>query len=146
MSIDPSTFEPEGEEHANREKWRITDASAADWALRKLAQARNRITENNTLADKEVHRIRNWADETNEAHERDIEYFESVLRQWHDEQLADDPKRKTISLPGGKLQARQNPDSVEITDPDTFFVWAQENDSIWLRVKYEPDKNAIKKA
>jgi hypothetical protein len=146
MSIDPSAFEPEGEEHQDREHWRITDASAADWALRKLAKARGRIDENVALGKSEVERVAAWVADANKAHERDVEYFESILRNWHEEQLAEDPKRKTVSLPGGKLVAAKNPDRVEIEDADTFIKWALENETRWVRVKYEPEKAAIKQA
>jgi hypothetical protein len=146
MVIDPSAFEPEGEEHQDRERWKITDAASADWALRKLAQARRRIDENGQLFAEELDRLGNWLTDANTPHVNDERYFESLLRNWHEEQLADDPKRKTISLPGGKLEARQNPDSIEITDPDTFFPWALENEPDFVRMKYEPERSAIKKA
>jgi phage host-nuclease inhibitor protein Gam len=146
VSIDPEAFEPEGEEHQDREAWRITDGSAADWALRKLSQARRQITDNEKLYEAEKERLKVCLEDANKGHERDVEYFESVLRNWHEEQLDDDPKRKTISLPGGKLQARQNPDHVEIEDAETFTRWALENHSSWVRVEYKPEKDAIKKA
>jgi len=118
----------------------------ADWALRKLAQARWQMRQNEKLAAAEKERIADWLRDANSGPERDAIYFESILRNWHDEQLANDPKHKTVSLPGGKLEARQNPNRVEIEDTDTFIHWALENHSSWVRVKYEPEKDAIKKA
>jgi phage host-nuclease inhibitor protein Gam len=130
----------------DRERWKITDASSADWALRKLAQARKRIGENDALADAEMDRIDDWRREANKPHKGDVEYFEGLLRQWHEEQLAEDPKRKTVSLPGGKLEARQNPDHIAIEDTNLAIKWALENHPSWVRVKYELEKDAIKKA
>jgi Bacteriophage Mu Gam like protein len=145
-TFDPAAFEPEGDEHQDREKWKITDVSAADWALRKLGQARKRMAENDSLADQEMQRIADWQREANKPHERDVEYFESLLWTWHEEQLAEDPKRKNISLPAGKLSAAKNPDSVVIDDTDKFIPWALENEPDWVRTKYEPIKTEIKKA
>src|SRR5687768_8848211 len=71
MSIDPSTFEPEGEDHQDREKYRIDGPSEADWALRKLAQARKRMEDNDSLADEEMQRIAGWQRDANKPHERD---------------------------------------------------------------------------
>jgi hypothetical protein len=146
MVIDPSAFEPEGDEHQNRERWKITDASSADWALRKLAQARSRVAEHDALAAAEERRLHDWHRAVCEPVERDIEYFTSILRDWHEEQLAEDPKRKTISLPAGKLSAAKNPDRVEVFDPETFIPWALENKPDWVRTKYEPAKTEIKQA
>jgi hypothetical protein len=147
MSIDPSAFAPEGGEHQDREKYRIGGPSEADWALRKLAQARSRIDENQHLYMAERNRLDDWLDDANKGHERDVTYFESILRNWHEEQLAEDPKRKTISLPGGELVAAKNPDSLNIVN-ETFMPWAIENKPEWVREKttFEPEKAAIKKA
>lgn len=144
MSIDPTAFEPEGEEHQDREKYKIGGPSEADWALRKLAQARRRIAENDELARLEEQRLHEWHRQSCEPLERDIEYFESILRNWHEEQLEADPKRKSVSLPGGKLVAK-NPDSIEV-DGEKFIPWALVNRPDWVRTKHEPEKAAIKQA
>jgi hypothetical protein len=114
--IDPSAFEPEGDEHQDREAYRIGGPSEADWALRKLAQARSRVAEHDALAAAEERRLHDWHRAVCEPLERDIEYFTSILREWHERQLAEDPKRKTVSLPAGKLVAAKNPDSIAIED------------------------------
>jgi hypothetical protein len=145
MVIDPSAFEPKGEEHQDREKYKIGGPSEADWALRKLAQARKHIAENVALVTAEIDRLGAWVGEANRSHERDAEYFESILRNWHDEQLAEDPKRKTVSLPGGKLVAAKNPDSIAIDD-EVFIPWAREHAPDWVRTKYEAAKADVKKA
>jgi hypothetical protein len=149
MSIDPSVFEPEefADDDEHRERFRIDGPNTASWALRKLAQARGRIEENDGLADMEKQRVDDWRADANKPHERDVEYFESILRNWHEEQLDADPKRKTVSLPGGKLVAAKNPDSLNIEN-DLFMPWAIENKPEWVREKttFEPEKAAIKKA
>jgi hypothetical protein len=144
-AIEPEAFEPEGEEHHDREKYRIGGMNEADWALRKLAQARHRMTNNEKVAAAEIERIRNWLREANTSPERDAIYFESILRNWHEEQLDEDPKRKTVSLPGGKLVAAKNPDSIAIDD-ETFIPWALKHAPDWVRTKYEAAKSDVKKA
>jgi phage host-nuclease inhibitor protein Gam len=112
----------------------------------KLAQARRQIIDNEDLYAAEVNRLNAWLEDTNKGHERDVEYFSGLLRAWHEEQLEADPKRKTIKLPAGDLKARQNPPSINIDDPETFNKWALQEYPSWVRVKYEPEKSAIKKA
>jgi hypothetical protein len=142
--IDPSAFEPEGEEHQDRERYAIGGMNEADWALRKLAQARWQMRQNEKLAAAEKERIREWLEAANTGPERDATYFESILRNWHEEQLAEDPKRKTISLPAGKLAAAKNPDSIEVGSE--FIPWALEHRPEWVRTKHEPNKTEIKEA
>lgn len=144
-TIDPSVFEPDdvSSQEPMSEHYKIGGKSEADWALRKLAQARAAIKENNALFEAELSRLTAWAKDVNTGPERDALYFEAILRNWHAEQLADDPKAKTIKLPGGKLTARLAPPSLTVDD-DVFIPWAQEHRSDWLRVKAEPVKADIK--
>jgi Bacteriophage Mu Gam like protein len=154
VSIDPAAFEPEGEEHQDRERYKIGGPSEADWALRKLAQARKAIQDNFDLARAEIDRITAWHEHVNKPHERDVEYFEAILRNWHDEQVIANPdnaeawkkeKNKTISLPAGKLSVAKNPDSVVI-DEERFIPWALANKPEWVRTEYEVVKSDVKKA
>jgi Bacteriophage Mu Gam like protein len=155
MSIDPSAFDPEGEEHQDRERFKIKNAAEADWALRKMAAARQCVGEIDDLFKIERDRLDRWYDHATTEPLGDIVYFGGILREWHEEQLTADPtdaeewkkeKRKTVLLPAGKLAVAKSPDHVEIEDQDTFIKWALENHASWVRVKYEPEKDAIKKA
>jgi hypothetical protein len=137
-------FEDIGEDE--REAFRIANPSQATWALRKLGYYRSRQSEVDGVFTSELQRLNEWHDTERAKHDRDVEFFEGLLEAWHREVLEADPKRKTISLPGGSLEARQNPDSVVVDDPDKFFSWALEDKRDWVRVKYEPEKAAIKKA
>lgn len=147
MVIDASAFDPEGFEDTEeqRERFKIDGPGTASWALRKLGQARRQIVDNQDLYAAEVARLDEWVEDACKAPERDVAFFEGLLRDWHEEQLAADPKRKTVSLPGGQLVAAKNPDSMVI-DNETFMPWALEDKPEWVRTKHEPDKAAIKKA
>jgi hypothetical protein len=154
MSIDPSAFEPEGEEHQDRERFKITEAAQADWALRKLAQAREQIKEADELFNAEKERLDRWYDDATSGPLHDIVYFESILREWHDGLITADPddaeawkkeKRKTVPLPAGKLALGKTPVSIEVDD-DTFIPWALDHRPDWVRTKHEPIKAEIKQA
>lgn len=48
------------------------------------------------LVNDEALRLNTWLIKATANDERSITYFESILRNFHAEQLAEDPKRKTI--------------------------------------------------
>jgi Gam-like protein len=140
--IDPDAFEPEDIE-THDEHFRIDGPNTASWALRKLAYYRGRVAENEQLAADEKQRIDAWLSNANSSHKDSISFFESILRNWHAEVLKEDPKRKTIPLPGGKLQHRVGTLKPDI-DEAVFIPWAEENARLDLiRVKSEPKRAAI---
>jgi hypothetical protein len=143
-AVEADAFAPEGDEHEDREHYKIGGKAEADWALRKLARAKAAVAENDALYQLELDRLTEWQGAANRPHELDIEYFEAILRNWHQEQLDADPKAKTIKLPAGTLSARQNPTSITITDPEAFIAWAKANQPGWVRTKAEPAKSEIK--
>ena len=67
---------------------------------------------------------------------------------WHRAVLADDPSRKSISLPCGTLKSvKQQPQWV--FDDEVFIAWAREHAPSLVRVpepKPAVDRNAAKKA
>ena len=151
MSIDPDIFEPD--EVATAEPYKIAGLSEADWALRKLAQARNAIIQRAELKQAEIDRLNEWEAEANKADERTMEFFEGLLRDWHELQVEADPrdeqawkheKNKTIKLPSGTLSVRKPTRHIEVHQDD-FMSWAEQHARFLLRVKYEPNKDAIKK-
>jgi hypothetical protein len=157
-AIEPEAFAPDNAPEDNEEArahYRIGGMNEADWALRKLAQARGRIVESQDLYAAEVARLDTWLEDACKGPERDSEYFEGLLRGWHEEQLEADPanaeawkkeKNKTIKLPAGDLVAAKNPDSIEVFDPETFIPWAIVHWPEGVRTKHEPNKAEIKKA
>lgn len=130
-----------------RERFRIDGPNTAEWALRKLARIEHQLAEDELVAQDEQERIDAWLRERSSAAERDASYFRSILTEWHREVLAEDPKKKTITLPAGVLKARKRPDTVDVVDFDALKDFAEGNGRLeLLRVKVEPDKPAIKKA
>ena len=142
MSIEPEVFETP-ETHQDDEHYKIGGISEADWAVRKLAKYRRKIAERQQLANDEKAKIDGWLEDANKADRESVIYFEAILHIWHEAQLAEDPKAKTIKLPGGQLQARQRPGHFDIDD-EQFVPWALEHDLSLVRTKYEPIKSEIK--
>jgi phage host-nuclease inhibitor protein Gam len=133
-------------QQVERERFKITDIGGVNWALRKLAALKAREAEVNQLADAEIERINAWREKELESVKRDVEYFESLLTEYHAEQLKQDPKAKTITTPYGTLKARKLPPMVEY-DADLVLSWAKgAGRTEFIRVREELAKDAVREA
>lgn len=122
------------------------DADEANRRLRRLARIRADIAQVEETAARQIDRINEWAERRYEVLHGRARWEQEGLEMWHRAVLADDPNRKTISLPCGTLKSRvQQP--VWVFDDEAFIAWARENAPELVRVP-EPqvDKAAAKKA
>lgn len=124
------------------------DADRADEQLRRLAKVRAEMAQIGAHAQAQIERINEW-------HARRVEvlagrerWLAEGLEMWHRAVLADDPSRKTISLPCGTLKSRSQQPVWEFDD-EAFIAWASEHAPELVRIpepKPAVDKNAAKKA
>lgn len=131
---------------AQKPDWRVTDASRADWALRKLGAVRRRMVENAAVAEAEIARVQHWLERQQAALSAEAAHWEALLAAWHRAVLAEDPARKTISLPNGRLKLRaQSPDLQY--DPDALLATLRTTGRADLiRVREEINKAAVRGA
>lgn len=123
----------------------IDDEDKANWALRKLARTVARHTDILEQARRERERIAAWEEEQTQKIVREQTFFESLLEQFHRNQLTVDPTKKTIKLPAGTLKARKAPDQLLIADEAEFVKWALENDPELVRTKHVPDRAMLRR-
>jgi hypothetical protein len=96
-----------------KQRFEVKDNAGADWCLRKIKALKEQQDENGQLAEAEVKRIMDWLNGQNEKLQNNIAFFESLLIQYHIGIYNEDAKKKTISLPHGKLKARaQQPEFI----------------------------------
>ena len=79
------------------------DADRADMQLRRLAKVRAEIAQVEEDAARQIDRINAWAERRYEVLHGRARWLQAGLEMWHRAVLADDPGRKTISLPCGTL-------------------------------------------
>jgi len=131
------------ESQQEKERFKIETLEAANWALRKLAAINAEEKKINNLKDKEISRIENWAKDELDKLSNSRQFFEGLLTEYFIKQRELDPKFK-ISTPYGKVTARKQQPKWNY-DEDKVVNWLLQNDKELVRVKYEPDKNGIKK-
>lgn len=115
----------------------------ASWYVRRLARLRDRMAENVSVANSERQRVDIWLAGVNGRLDDQAKALEDALAAWHRALLADDPKRRTIRLPFGKIVARKRPSRIEVDD-DAFVPWAVANWPELVRVRHTPDKPYIR--
>ena len=105
----------------------------ATWAMRKLLEHQQEIAGIVSIADAEIARIQQWADEQVAKHSPSVAYFEGQLvryaRQVREES---DGKVKSVSTPYGKVTSRAGSEKWVIDD-DAFLGWARESHPEWIR-------------
>ncbi len=129
------------------QQFEITDMNGLNWAFRKITALKAQQKEITTLANVERDRITEWEkSELNPIH-NSILFFETHIQRYHAEQLAVDPKQKTISTPYGKSKTRKSSEAPEQKDKAQVLQYAIENemdDCLKTEVKWADLKKKIK--
>lgn len=129
----------------NTEGFQIADDAAADWAIRKIAQAQQRIEARKRFVEAEQERLRQWQEAEDAKDKRTIEFMTGLLRQYF-ERLRESGalgKRKSYVLPHGRLQMRSVGHKWMKVDEQELTKWAESRGLI--RVKVEPAWSEIAK-
>lgn len=120
------------------------DADEANRRLRRLARIRARIADVEEVAARQIEQVNAWAERRYEVLHGQARWEQDGLEMWHRAVLADDPSRKTISLPCGTLKSRVQQPVWEFDD-EIFTCWAEGHAPNLLRVRSTIDKAAAKK-
>lgn len=86
----------------------IDNADRADWAIRKILKSQSKIDEAKAVAKQRIEQVKQWESGIIEEQERSIEFFQSMLKPYAEEQLAGG-KAKTLKLPSGNISFRAVP-------------------------------------
>jgi phage host-nuclease inhibitor protein Gam len=145
--LDGELDHPDGWNDRTNDQWRVQTLGAADWAMRKVAKLDRESTAISDTAAEEIDTITKWRDAEFARIAPQREHWTWLLADFHEKQLAEDPKAKTIKLPHGALIARKQPDNIEIEDVKTAMAWCHACNDDYLRFPDpELNRSAIKAA
>lgn len=128
-------------------KFEITDLNSLNWAFRKLSTLKAKEKEIKQLADVERDRIAEWEKGELSSITNSASFFESLIATYHANQLAEDPKAKTISTPYGKSKTRKSGEAPEKANEEEILQYVIENemdDFIKNSVKWADLKKSLK--
>ncbi|WP_459499998.1 host-nuclease inhibitor Gam family protein [Bacillus sp. C1] len=129
------------------QQFEITDINGLNWAFRKLTALKAEEKKVTQLANVERDRIDNWEQSELKPIHNSISFFEGHIQRYHMEQLAADPKQKTISTPYGKSKTRKSKETPEQRDKEQLLQYAIENhldDCLKTEVKWGDLKKKFK--
>lgn len=121
------------------------DADQADKRLRRLAKIRAAIARDEQHAASQIEQIGAWLDARLSVHRKAERWEQEGLEMWHRAVLAEDPSRKTISLPCGTLKSRVQQPVWEFDD-EAFIAWALDQNRHPELVRIPEPKPAVDKA
>ena len=128
------------------EPFRVKDEKTADWALRKIREHEAHIAQVEEFAEAQVDEILAWAESATKSARDSIQYLSGLLEAYHRQLFAENPTLKTIKLPAGEIQLRQQQPQYN-RDNDRLLDWLKANDRPGLiRIKMEPDWAKVKQA
>lgn len=123
-------------------------AEAADF-LRRLGEHQRHIARIQTEVTGEIETIKAHATEATLPHQEAIQQlFDAIYAygQSHRQELTEDGKKKTVSLPSGEIFWRRNPPSVSIRNVEQVVAACEKMGlGRFIRLKKEPDKEAMLK-
>lgn len=128
-------------------RFEITDINSLNWVFRKLSALKSKEKEIKNLADSERQRIADWERAELSTINSSLEFFETMISQYHAKQLEADPKAKTISTPYGKSKSRKTKETPEKENEEAILQHVIENgmdDFIKNSLKWADFKKAVK--
>ena len=120
---------------AEKEVFVIKDLSGLNWAFKKMRALKKKVNEVNEIADNDIKMINEWRDKELEKYESDLSYFDYKISEYHENELALDPKRKSISTPYGKVVSRRTQAQPEKTSTNELLNYVKEVNTSLIKVE-----------
>lgn len=140
-----------GEDEATVEfiqRWKVTDLSSAEWAMRKLQKATAAVEEIDRHAEEQKRQIEAWKTRARRDPERRRSYFEALLGNWQRELREADESKKSTPLIAGTIRSSRVGGYVQVSeDKDNralFLDWAKTWLPTAVRPKPEPVAKVVK--
>lgn len=109
--------------------WEIDGERTATWVLRKLRALEAERAAADALIAEQERVLAGYRARVYGRTERHLAYFTGRLRHYHDRVLAENPKAKTLDLPGAQLKRRAGGVTTDVTDPDALRAWLEDHDA-----------------
>ncbi|MFJ7407507.1 MULTISPECIES: host-nuclease inhibitor Gam family protein [unclassified Lysinibacillus] len=139
----------EGEQtEETKQRYEITNLESLNWAFRQIANAQAELKKNQALADAEYDRIKRWQEDESKSHINTVEFFQHLIAEYHTKELAENPKKKTISTPYGKSKSTTSsaqPDKPTNADEEKLLEFVKANKKELVKTVEEVQWGEFKK-
>lgn len=135
---------PEDLADTENQRFRIQDDNQADWALRKIARARQDMKEAEETAAMEIEKINRWLDGQRDESLRTELFFTVLLQEYYEPRFMTNPDKKTYKLPSGKVQRRTQQPQFD-RDNEALLAWLKQREMTdYVEVKESPKWGELK--
>src|SRR5690606_20548802 len=135
---------PEDLDDTENQRFRIQDDNQADWALRKIARARQDMKEAEETAAMEIEKINRWLDGQRDESLRTELFFTVLLQEYYEPRFMTNPDKKTYKLPSGKVQRRTQQPLFD-RDNEALLAWLKQREMTdYIEVKESPKWGELK--
>lgn len=135
---------PEDLADTENQRFRIQDDNQADWALRKIARARQDMKEAEETAAMEIEKINRWLDGQRDESLRTELFFTVLLQEYYEPRFMTNPDKKTYKLPSGKVQRRTQQPQFD-RDNEALLAWLKQREMTdYIEVKETPKWGELK--
>ncbi len=135
---------PEDLADTENQRFRIQDDNQADWALRKIARARQDMKEAEETAAMEIEKINRWLDGQRDESLRIERFFTALLQEYYEPRFMTNPDKKTYKLPSGKVQRRTQQPQFD-RDNEALLAWLKQREMTdYIEVKETPKWGELK--
>ena len=135
---------PEDLADTENQRFRIQDDNQADWALRKIARARQDLKEAEETAAMEIEKINRWLDGQRDESLRTELFFTVLLQEYYEPRFMTNPDKKTYKLPSGKVQRRTQQPQFD-RDNEALLAWLKQREMTdYIEVKETPKWGELK--
>lgn len=120
------------------QQYQIDNLNSLDWAFRKIGSYQKDFAEQKALVDGNIAELKaqiqketEWLEKERLKMERNASFFEHLITEYHKTILAENPKKKSISTPNGKVQSTTRKPSIVKPDDDRLpqiIEYAEQND------------------
>ena len=105
------------------------------WVMRKVAYYQKEIDEVNALSELEIERINKWKEKKLQELESSKNFLSNKAFDYHEKVLMQDPKKKSISTPYGKVKSTTRKPSVEKVNEEELKAYVRVNKPYLLEVQ-----------
>lgn len=135
---------PEDLADTENQRFWIQDDNQADWALRKIARARQDLKEAEETAAMEIEKINRWLDGQRDESLRTERFFTALLQEYYEPRFMTNPDKKTYKLPSGKVQRRTQQPQFD-RDNEALLAWLKQREMTdYIEVKETPKWGELK--
>ncbi len=136
----------EEQEQTQNEGFTVDTDEKANWALRKIKQAKQKQEESNALTLSEIDKVERWNKKQQEDAQMDIDFFQGLLAGYASKKREEDPKYKSQKLPNGRIRFKKQQPKYVYDDAALLTSLKKNGRNDLVKVKETVDKTEVKKA